>query len=237
MSINTKFRTDEQEIMDDFQMEGKILKEALDKIAQINNLLGGNKLTLQGVQQLISNINKNRLITIVDIGCGNGDMLRKLAVFGVNNQFNFHLIGIDANEYTINYARELSQNYLNISYVCKNVFDKQFSELKCDIVLCTLTIHHFKNNEIEDLLSVFYKNTKIGIVINDLHRNLISYRLFQLLGKVFNLNEMSKQDGLTSILRGFKKQELIDFSEKLNFKKYTILWKWAFRYQWIIKKG
>jgi heme/copper-type cytochrome/quinol oxidase subunit 2 len=47
---------------------------------------------------------------------------------------------------------------------------------------------------------------------------------------------MSKEDGLTSILRGFKKQELIDFSKKLNFKKYIIQWKWAFRYQWIIFK-
>ena len=47
---------------------------------------------------------------------------------------------------------------------------------------------------------------------------------------------MSREDGLVSILRGFKKQELIQFSEKLNFKKYTIHWKWAFRYQWIIQK-
>ncbi|MNL86388.1 hypothetical protein D3C87_2150710 [compost metagenome] len=47
---------------------------------------------------------------------------------------------------------------------------------------------------------------------------------------------MSREDGLTSILRGFKKEELIRFSEKLNFKKYTIQWKWAFRYEWIIKK-
>jgi hypothetical protein len=47
---------------------------------------------------------------------------------------------------------------------------------------------------------------------------------------------MSRQDGLISILRGFKKEELLRFSEKLNFKKYKIQWKWAFRYQWIISK-
>jgi hypothetical protein len=47
---------------------------------------------------------------------------------------------------------------------------------------------------------------------------------------------MSREDGLTSILRGFKKEELINFSKKLNFKNDKINWKWAFRYQWIIKK-
>jgi hypothetical protein len=53
---------------------------------------------------------------------------------------------------------------------------------------------------------------------------------------VFRLNEMSREDGLTSILRGFKKEELIHFSKKLSFKNYKIHWKWAFRYQWIISK-
>jgi 2-polyprenyl-3-methyl-5-hydroxy-6-metoxy-1,4-benzoquinol methylase len=236
MHINTKFRTNTTELMDDFAMQGKLLKDALDKIAKINQLLGGNKLTLKGIEQLICNINNKNKITIVDIGCGNGDMLRKIANFGLKNQYNFNLIGIDANEYTIGYAQKLSKNYSNISYKCEDIFNKQFSELKYDIVLCTLTLHHFKNEEIIDLMSIFNSNSKIGIVINDLHRSKIAYRLFQVLSLVFNLNGMSKQDGLTSILRGFKKQELIDFSEKLQFTKYKIQWKWAFRYQWIIMK-
>lgn len=236
MFINTKSRTENPEIMDDFAMEGEILRKALDKIAKINQLLGGNQLTLQGVQELNKNFDKNNKITIIDVGCGNGDMLRKLADFGIKNQYNFNLIGIDANVYTINYACKLSENYSNINYHCLDIFDKLFNELKCDILLCTLTLHHFKNKEIENLLNVFYANSKIGIVINDLQRSSISYRLFQLLGLVFNLNKMTKQDGLTSILRGFKKQDLINFSKKLQFKKYTIQWKWAFRYQWIIKK-
>ena len=236
MPINTKFRTNEPEIMDDFAMEGEILQEALDKIAKINQLLGGNKLTLRGVQELIQDIDKSKQITIVDVGCGNGDMLRKLADFGKKNKYIFNLIGIDANDFTVNYARKLSVSYSNISYRCEDIFDKQFSELKYDIVLCTLTLHHFKNNEIENLLQLFYENSKIGIVINDLQRSAISYRLFQLLCFVFRLDEMPKKDGLTSILRGFKKQDLIDFSEKLQLRKYKIHWKWAFRYQWIIKK-
>ncbi|WP_395074919.1 methyltransferase domain-containing protein [Flavobacterium sp.] len=236
MKINTKFRTNDPEIMDDFAMEGEILREALDKIAKINQLLGGNQLTLQGVQELIHSIDKSQIITIVDVGCGNGDMLRKLADFGFQNNYNFNLIGVDANNFTINYAQKLSESYSNISYQCEDIFSIAFDNLKYDIALCTLTLHHFKNIEIENLLKVFYNNSRIGIVINDLHRNIISYRLFQALCFVFGLNKMSKQDGLTSILRGFKKEELINFSKKMNLKKYTIQWKWAFRYQWIIIK-
>lgn len=236
MIINTKYRTNATEIMDDFDLEGKILRDALDKIAKINQLLGGNKLTLQGVQSLLFETSKGKEIVIVDVGCGNGDMLRALANFASNNDLNFKLIGVDANQYTINHAKKLSKYYPNISYQFRDVFDASFNELKYDIALCTLTLHHFKDDEIVKLVSIFNENSRIGIVINDLHRSALSYRLFQVLCFVFKLNTMSKEDGLVSILRGFKKEEFEVFSKKAHLKKYSIHWKWAFRYQWLIKK-
>lgn len=222
--------------MDNFALEGEILRDALDKIAKINQLLGGNQLTLHGVQKLLNSISITNEITIVDVGCGNGDMLRTLAEYGLKNNFNFRLIGIDANEFTINHAKKLSENYRNIEYQCEDIFSPSFSEMKYDIILCTLTLHHFEDKEIIKIMSIFNTNSNIGIVINDLHRSAIAYRLFQVLCFVFQLNTMSREDGLVSILRGFKKKELIYYSKELNLKKYTINWKWAFRYQWIISK-
>ena len=235
MDINTKHRTNAIEIMDDFTLEGEILREALDKIAKINQLLGGNNLTLQGVLHLLSKESTKNEVIIVDVGCGNGDMLRSLAVYANKNDLNFKLIGIDANQFTIEHAESLSKHYRNISYRCEDIFDDNFKSLKYDILLCTLTMHHFKDDEIAQLLSIFKSNATIGIVINDLQRSTIAYRLFQALCYIFRLNKMSKDDGLVSILRGFKKEELEAFSNKLSFQQYTIEWKWAFRYQWIIE--
>ena len=236
MAVNTKYRTQEAEIMDDFSLHGEELRMALDQIARINQLLGGNKVILQGIKGLLKQSHHAKTISIVDRGCGNGDMLRMLAKFGQKNKLTFQLIGIDANEFTINYAKKLSKEYPNIKYKCVDIFSEDFKTMKYDIILCTLTLHHFTNEQILKIISIFNNNAETGIIINDLHRSKTAYRLFEMICVVFNLNSMSREDGLISILRGFRKKELVEFSKKLNFKNYTINWKWAFRYQWIIIK-
>lgn len=232
--IDTRNRTTASEIMDDFSLEGDTLREALDKIAVINKFLGGNSLTLRGIQKLLKGVSKSEVVTIVDIGCGNGDMLREIAKYGLEAGWIFNLIGIDANQFTVKHAENLSTAYPNIGIRCLDIFDVDFSSFNCDISLCTLTLHHFSDDGIVKLVNEFAEHSRLGVVINDLHRSRISYRLFQAVCFVFQLNEMSRDDGLVSILRGFKKEELIAYSEKLNLKKYSIRWKWAFRYQWII---
>lgn len=236
MGVNTKYRTEEIEIMDDFSLQSEELIGALDQIASINQLLGGNKLTLHGIKELLKKTDTSQTITIADIGCGNGDMLRMLAQYGKKRNLKFQLIGIDANAFTIDYATKLSKDFPNIAYSCMDIFSEEFNQLKYDIVLCTLTLHHFTTSQIAEVMHTLNQNASIGIVVNDLHRSKIAYRLFELISVVFNLNTMSRNDGLISILKGFKKNELEHFSKKLNLKNYSINWKWAFRYQWIITK-
>lgn len=232
--VDTTYRSNAPEIMDDFEMEGDILKDALDKIASINKLLGGNLVTLEGVKTLIKGINQHQTISILDVGCGNGDMLRTLADYARKNGLNFILHGMDANAFTVQHARNLTESYSNIEYSCEDIFDKNIVLPTYDIILCTLTLHHFKDNEILNLLGFFKAQANLGIVINDLHRSKMAYYLFTALCYVFGLNDMSREDGLVSILRGFKRADLERYSKQLELRKVSIRWKWAFRYQWII---
>lgn len=232
--VDTTYRSAAPEIMDDFAMEGEILRDALDKIASINKLLGGNKVTLQGVKTLLKGIHRQQTVSILDVGCGNGDMLRTLADYARQHGLNFMLYGIDANAFTVNHAKNLSSAYPNINYYCEDIFDENLPLQQFDIMLCTLTLHHFKDHEILSLLSYFYAHARLGIVINDLHRSKLAYYLFTALCYVFGLNDMSREDGLVSILRGFKRSDLEHYAKQLQFRKFSIRWKWAFRYQWII---
>jgi len=234
MFIDTTKRTDREEIMDNFNLQGLELAIVLRDLKLVNAYLGGNKITINGIQQLLYSLPEQKEITIVDIGCGDGQMLKRCIQFARKNKLHFKGIGIDANAHTIENAKQQTNNYPEIRYEHLDVFSEAFKELKADIILCTLTLHHFKDAEIERLVKLLSQQAQVGVIINDLHRNALAYILFKAFSNVFFKSRIAKNDGLVSILRGFKKMELKDFASRLQVKQQTIRWKWAFRYQWII---
>ena len=145
---DTTYRSEELELMDDFSIQGDLLRDTLDQLGRINKWLGGNRITLDGIRALLNGQSKKRKFTIVDLGCGHGDMLRKVADFGRANGYQFKLIGIDANVDAIAYANQLSQSYEEIFYLSWDIFSDEFKALRCDMVLCTLFLHHFSDSDI-----------------------------------------------------------------------------------------
>ena len=232
--VSTKYRSEEEEIMDDLDYNGPILHDALNKLAKINQWLGGNIVTINGLKKALKNHPKNESITIIDLGCGGGDILREVSQFGKKNGYNFNLLGIDANPHTINYAIKLSHNYDNVNFKAIDIFSEAFDALQYDLVLTTLFLHHFKEDQLISFLKPVLEKAKLGVVVNDLHRHKLAYYLFKLLCTTIK-NKTIIEDGLTSVLRGFKRKELEYISKQLRAND-QIQWKWAFRFQWRLKK-
>lgn len=233
--INTSQRSEEKEIMDDFSLEGKQLRDTLNKLEIINRTLGGNRVTIKGLQTIMKNEPKEKQFTILDLGCGHGDILRDVAKFGKKHKYQFKLIGIDANQDAINYANELSEEYPELSFQKMDIFSEEFSKLSYDVVLCTLFAHHFKDDELQSFLKKVLNKAKLGIVVNDLQRNKLAYYLFMFIS-LFANNKMIREDGLTSIRRAFKRKDLENITKNIEAKA-SIRWKWAFRYLWILQKA
>jgi len=144
-------------------------------------------------------------------------------------------LAIDANQTTIDYAIKLSKDYSEIKYVKQDVLSAEFQDVKYDIALCTLFLHHFEDKIALNLIQSILKNARIGMIVNDLHRHRMAYYLFNLL-TLFIKNKMVRDDGLLSILKAFKRRDLEHFANQITSKS-IIKWKWAFRYQWIIRKN
>lgn len=234
--IDTSQRSTQTEIMDNLEMQGEELKQTLLDLDKVNRWLGGNEITIKGVEKILRKCPFSPPVKIVDVGCGNGSLLKQVAQWGRKNEVKMELLGIDANKNAMEIARKNLSSYPEVSFKGIDVFSEDFKMIKADIILCTLTLHHFTDEEISRLMKVFTAKVGLGIVINDLQRSKAAYYLFQIFCKAFNISEINKQDGLTSILRSFKKKDLQKYGENLDVQTQELHAKWAFRYQWILFK-
>lgn len=231
--MDLSIRNTEIELMDKPELEAALLREVFKDINRVNKMLGGNKITIEAVWELIvSDIDKTYAIT--DLGCGDGAMLREIATFLRKKGVTCELKGIEIRNDVLTIARIASQDYPEIIYEQGDILDPKLYEDTCDILLCTLTLHHFKDAQIPKILEGFSRMAKTAVVLNDLHRSNLSYYLFSIFSLFFIRTKIGKLDGITSIKSGFKKNELIALSAQMPNFDHRIHWKWAFRYLWIM---
>ena len=100
--------------------------------------------------------------TIYDLGCGDGHMLRKIAELFDNKGVDVKLVGIDIREDVLAIAREKSKSFPTIKYEKGDILTFDNAQ-KCDILLCTLTMHHFSKKEMERFLKKFSELARIGV--------------------------------------------------------------------------
>ncbi|WP_299222509.1 methyltransferase domain-containing protein [uncultured Aquimarina sp.] len=235
MLVNLEYRSNEAELMDDPEVNEKDLGIALEDISRVNRLLGGNNITINAVLDEIKKRQSTKKLVIMDLGCGDGEMLRKLADSFNKKEIKARLIGIDNNEKCLLQARELSASHNEIEFHNKNILTLEKEDFHCDIIICTLTLHHFKDEEIKRVLRKSLELVSEAVIINDIHRNKWSYYLFKIFSYFFIKGYIAKNDGLVSVKRGFKRKELIRFAKELKLNVYQLDWKWAFRYRWVIR--
>jgi SAM-dependent methyltransferase len=220
--------------MDDPHLDTLMLQEVYADINRVNLFLHGFSLSLRAIERIIKE-NPKKSYTILDMGCGDGAMLGKVAAHFKNKPVDLDLIGIDLNAKSIALAKENLQGNANIRFFEQDILAPESRNLQCDILLCTLTMHHFDSDTIPIFLNQFIKLSRLGIVINDLHRSKVSFFLFKLFSLIFIKTPIAKHDGLVSIKSAFTKLDLVTFSIDMPHVEHDIRWKWAFRYLWIIR--
>ncbi|MEH6408372.1 MAG: methyltransferase domain-containing protein, partial [Leeuwenhoekiella sp.] len=190
------------ELMDDPSLDEVSLKQALQDVTLVNRWLGGKEITIKGIRYFFKKYQQSHY-KIVDLGCGDGEMLRYIAKYTRKHNIKVKLIGMDLNSKSIQIARERSVNYPEIEYIQQDILTLNKDTFNCDIIVSTLTMHHFKNSEIELFLKRFYDLAGLGFVINDLHRSFIAYYLFHAFSRIFMKTYIARHDGLISIERAF----------------------------------
>jgi 2-polyprenyl-3-methyl-5-hydroxy-6-metoxy-1,4-benzoquinol methylase len=234
--ISFKSRSTGIEIMDDLDCKGEVVDQTLRELDFINQWLGGNAVTLNALRLLWKSNNKSGTITIADLGCGSGEMMKLIYKLANKNKQRVFLTGIDANANIIEYAKRNQVND-SIAFESINIFSDEFKVREFDIIVCTLFLHHFTAEELVLVFKSFKQQARIGIIVNDIHRHPLAYYSIKWLTQLFSKSEMVKFDAPLSVLRAFTKSELKDLLSKSGITNYELTWKWAFRWQLIIRSA
>ncbi len=223
--VNRQFIAEE---MDDFSLQGEKLESTLSSLSRINKYLGNSNSVIDCLKPIIRKSQKP--LRIVDIGCGGGDLLREIADDVKASDLDISLIGIDGNANITSFAAKKHEIIPFLRFQTADILDEHFELPECDILISSHFMYHFTDLELSNFLLRQKHYVKSKIIISELQRSVISYRLFQLLGSVLFFPKMIMSDGLKAISRSFRKEELVQILHAGKVEKYTISWKWAFRY-------
>jgi 2-polyprenyl-3-methyl-5-hydroxy-6-metoxy-1,4-benzoquinol methylase len=220
-----KTRSNTLELLDADFIPKKDLFRNLKELNTINTFLGGHKAVLNGFKKFDGLQDK---LSILEIGSGGGDNLNALRKKNNKNAY----LGVDLKEDCVEYARE---RYPAIDFICS---DYRNVDKKVDLIFNSLFCHHFKNQDLIEMLKWMDKKSKKGFFILDLHRHLLAYWGIKIWCFFFSKSYLVKNDAPLSVKRGFKRKEWEELLSNAGIKNYSITWCWAFRYLiWVKKNG
>src|SRR5882724_8877653 len=129
------------EMMDRDQPPSAELERDLERIRQLNRWFGSYYLVLGFIGNWIRPADKLR---VVDLATGSGDIPRLIVSYTRKIGAKVEIDALDRQPATLEIAKKLSAGYPEISYVSANILECDPAKAY-DIVLCTLVLHHFSD--------------------------------------------------------------------------------------------
>ncbi|SEJ54679.1 Methyltransferase domain-containing protein [Dyadobacter sp. SG02] len=224
-----RHRSLQKELLDAEDIPSADLFQNLRELDFINHWLGGYDISFNALKRVLQ---KGRRSTLVDIGCGGGDTLKRIAQWNRKAGFALDLYGIDLKPDCIAYAGKNLQNS-GVTLICDDYRNTYRHLPQVDVIHACLFCHHLTNDDLIELVQFALSNRAI-LVINDLERNPMAHYSIKWLTQLFSKSYLVKNDAPLSVLRGFKKKEWLGILQQSGATQFTVRNKWAFRHEVIV---
>jgi 2-polyprenyl-3-methyl-5-hydroxy-6-metoxy-1,4-benzoquinol methylase len=178
------------------------LRDCLRDIAKVNRLTMAYRPTTLWLERIMDSKSSSEPLRIVDIGCGYGDMLRRIERWSAKRGVAVRLIGVDLNADAVRAAREVTEAGSTIEWIAGDVYSCA-PAAEADVVISSLVMHHLSEAEIVRFLGWMERTVRVGWFINDLHRQAVPYYLFRALAAGAGWHPFVRNDGPVSIRRSF----------------------------------
>ena len=193
------------EWMDKPDADPELLSNTYLQFDRINKLLSGwDKIYREYIKPIIRS---SATVSILDIGCGGGDIIRYLYELSRNDGFETEFTGIDPDRRSIEFVTK-SEWPEGVTFYAKKAEDLVKEEQAFDIVISNHLMHHLKNDQLTSMCRVAAQLAKKRVLFSDIERNAAGYLCFQLAAPLLFRNSYIVEDGLISIKKSFRKSEL-----------------------------
>jgi 2-polyprenyl-3-methyl-5-hydroxy-6-metoxy-1,4-benzoquinol methylase len=197
-------RATQEELMDAPDLAQATYMRVVHDLARVNSITLARRPTLAFIRD-IAEQKRNRPLKILDIGFGDGDMLRAIHLWGVRNAVAVQLTGIDLNPRSLAAAQVSTPPSMAIDW---RIGD--YAELAgegWDIILSSLVAHHMTHSQLIDYLRFMEDQAHAGWFINDLHRHGFAWLGYPLLATLMRWHPIVRHDGQLSIARSYRPGE------------------------------
>jgi SAM-dependent methyltransferase len=203
-NIDLSRRNNLTQLMDSADTDFETFRACLVDLSKVNYLTLAYRPTLRFFEHLARSgrLPADRSITVIDVGSGFGDMVRKIDRWAVRRGFKVDLTGVDQNPLSARAAEEVTALGRPIRFVAANIFAYQ-PPSQVDIVISSLMTHQMDDTSLIRFLSWMEANAAIGWFVNDLRRSALAYHLFYVTSRVLGFHEFVRNDGPISIACAF----------------------------------
>ncbi len=191
-----------QEEMDDPHLDPETYRAVLGDLAEVNRVTMAYRPTLAFLDRLAQ---KHSQLRILDVGYGEGDMLRKIAGWAYKKGIAAELVGIDLNPLSEPAARAATPPEMAIDFRTGDYADLAGEAFDC--VISSLVAHHMTEPELLGFLHFMEREAARGWFVNDLHRHALSYLGYPLLARLMGWHPIVRRDGQLSIARSMRPHE------------------------------
>ncbi len=202
--------------MDRPQPVSSELEKDLRNIRQLNRFFGSHRLVLHFLRRWIK---PGDHVRIVDLATGSGDIPRLIVDYAQKIGAKVEVDALDRQSATLEIARKLSGNYPEISYIDANILEWQPAD-PYDIVLCSLALHHFSDEDAVRLLRRCRELSQKFVLVSDLRRGLLATIGVYLLTALIFREPMTRYDGRVSAARAFSFAELDDLAGRAGWRNF-----------------
>lgn len=196
--------------------------ENLADIARLNRL-GATRAIVAEVAAFVRHPEARRPLHVLDLGTGGADVPVALTRWAHARGHDVRILGVDWKPEVLACARRATRGQPGVRLLLADARRLPLRPGSVDVTLCSLLLHHLREDEVVTLLGAMMEASRLGFVVSDLRRGRLAYLAAWLATRAISGNRVTRHDGPLSVRRAYTLAELRRLSAAAGLA--TIRWR------------